>query len=288
MDMRFISELAKRILLDKTAFDKAIYELENDLDSVLYIKENASLSNMKPFVKALKKDREKGAPVCLAAALLISEDAYKQYKKLGISDEVFYDTFSDISVWVNTAKREENIDGLLEVWWIRHILYLNMFKLGRMQYQFYKTDYILSGLSPLQALKAPIKNKSRVLNIHISEGARLDYSECEKSVLLARKFFSEYFPEYDYKGFVCDSWLLDPRNAEFMSNESNIMKFSNLFCTVMKPHKNNKEIIRRLWGKQNEKTDFSLLSEDTDLQKRTKNYLLLGGKTGNGYGFILK
>lgn len=288
MDLRFISELAKRILLDKTAFDKAIYELENNLDGVLYIKENASFSNMKPFVKALKKDREKGAPVCLAAALLISEDAYKQYKKLGISDEVFYDTFSDISVWVNTAKREENIDGLLEVWWIRHILYLNMFKLGRMQYQFYKTDYILSGLSPLQALKAPIKNKSRVLNIHIPEGARLDYSECEKSVLLARMFFSEYFPEYDYKGFVCDSWLLDPRNTEFMSADSNIMKFSNLFCTVLKPHKNNKEIIRRLWGKQNEKTDFSLLSEDTDLQKRTKKYLLSGGKTGNGYGFILK
>lgn len=288
MDMRFISELAKRILLDKTAFDKAIYELENNLDGVLYIKENASLSNMKPFVKALKKDMEKGASVCLAAALLISEDAYKQYKKLGIPDEVFYDTFSDISVWVNTAKREENIDGLLEVWWIRHILYLNMFKLGRMQYQFYKTDYILSGLSPLQALKAPIKNKSRVLNIHIPEGARLDYSECEKSVLLARKFFSEYFPEYDYKGFVCDSWLLDLRNAEFMSADSNIMKFSNLFCTVMKPHKNNKEIIRRLWGKQNEKTVFSLLSENTDLQKRTKKYLLSGGKTGNGYGFILK
>lgn len=288
MDMRFISELAKRILLDKTASDKAIYELENNLDGVLYIKENASLSNMKPFVKALKKDREKGAPVCLAAALLISEDAYKQYKKLGIPDEVFYDTFSDISVWVNTAKREENIDGLLEVWWIRHILYLNMFKLGRMQYQFYKTDYILSGLSPLQALKAPIKNKSRVLNIHIPEGARLDYSECEKSVLLARKFFSEYFPEYDYKGFVCDSWLLDPRNTEFMSADSNIMKFSNLFCTVLKPHKNNKEIIRRLWGKQNEKTVFSLLSENTDLQKRTKKYLLSGGKTGNGYGFILK
>lgn len=288
MDMRFISELAKRILLDKTAFDNAIYELENNLDGVLYIKENASLNNMKPFVKALKKDREKGAPVCLAAALLISEDAYKQYKKLGIPNEVFYDTFSDISVWVNTAKREENIDGLLEVWWIRHILYLNMFKLGRMQYQFYKTDYILSGLSPLQALKAPIKNKSRVLNIHIPEGARLDYSECEKSVLLARKFFSEYFPEYDYKGFVCDSWLLDLRNAEFMSADSNIMKFSNLFCTVMKPHKNNKEIIRRLWGKQNEKTVFSLLSENTDLQKRTKKYLLSGGKTGNGYGFILK
>lgn len=288
MDIQFISELAERISLDEIAFNKAMYKLENNLDDVLYIKENASLNNMKPFVKALKKDREKGACVCLAAALLISEDAYAQYKRLGIPDNVFYDTFSDISVWVNTAKREENIDGLLEVWWIRHILYLNIFKLGRMQYQFYKTDYISSGLSPLQALKAPIKNKSRVLNIHIPEGARLDYSECEKSVLLARDFFSEYFPEYDYKGFVCDSWLLDPRNARFMSTDSNIMKFSNLFCTVLKPHKNNKEIIRRLWGKQNEKNDFSLLSEDTDLQKRTKNYLLLGGKTGNGYGFILK
>lgn len=59
MDIQFISELAERISLDKTAFDKAMYELENNLDGVLYIKENASLSNMKPFVKALKKRQRK-------------------------------------------------------------------------------------------------------------------------------------------------------------------------------------------------------------------------------------
>lgn len=288
MDMRFILELAKRISLDTAAFDKAKYELENNYEEVLYIKEHSSLDNIKPFLCTLKKDRKRGAAVCLAAALLISEDAYASYRRLGIPDEIFYDTFGDISVWVDTAKREERIDGLLEISWIRHCLYLNIFKLGRMQYQFYKTDYIPSGLSPLQIAKAPIKNKSRVLNIHIPEGGRLGFSECESSICTARKFFAEYFPDYDYKGFVCDSWLLDPGNGEFMNPESNIMKFPNLFCTVFKPHKTNKEIIRRLWGAQNEKRNYILLPEDTDLQRRTKKYLLSGGKTGNGYGFILK
>ena len=288
MDMRFISNLAERISLDTAAFDKAKYELENSYEEVLYIKEHSSLDNIKPFLCALKKDRKRGAAVCLAAALLISEDAYASYRRLGIPDEIFYDTFGDISVWVDTAKREERIDGLLEISWIRHCLYLNIFKLGRMQYQFYKTDYIPSGLFPLQIAKAPIKNKSHVLNIHIPEGGRLGFSECESSVDTARKFFAEYFPDYDYRGFVCDSWLLDPRNGEFMNPESNIMKFPKLFCTVFKTHKTNKEIIRRLWGAQNERLNYILLPEDTDLQRRTKKYLLSGGKTGNGYGFILK
>lgn len=288
MDMGFISELAERISLDKTAFEKAENELCNNYEEVLHIKNVSSLNNIRPFYSALKKDRRNGAAVCLAASLLISENAYSRYRALGIPDGVFYDTFSDIAVWTDTARREEGVYGLLEVSWIRHCLYLNIFKLGRMQYQFYKTDYIPSGLSPFLIAKAPIKNKSRVLNIHIPEGGRLDFSECEKSLDTAREFFALYFPDYDYKGFVCDSWLLDPRNSEFMNPESNIMKFPELFCTVFKTHKNNREIIRRLWGAQNERTNYSLLSEDTDLRKRTKKYLLSGGKTGNGYGFILK
>lgn len=288
MDMRFISNLAERISLDTAAFDKAKYELENSFEEVLYIKEHSSLNNINPFLSVIKKDRKRGAALCLAAALLISEDAFSRYRALGIPEEVFYDTFGDISVWVETAKREERIDGLLEISWIRHCLYLNIFKLGRMQYQFYKTDYIPSGLSLFQIAKAPIKNKMPVLNIHIPEGGRLEFSECKSSVDTARKFFADFFPDYGYKGFVCDSWLLDPRNGEFMNPESNIMKFPDLFCTVFKTHKTNKEIIRRLWGAQNERRNYILLPEDTDLQRRTKKYLLSGGKTGSGYGFILK
>ena len=49
------------------------------------------------------------------------------------------------------------------------------------------------------------------------------------------------------------------------------------------------EITRRLWGKLTvSKSKIAAFPEETDLQKRTKAYLLSGGKTGNGYGFIVK
>lgn len=288
MNLDFITDFAKKISLDKNACEKAMYEIKYGFDEISYIVNSASLNNIAPFLSILKKDRKRGAIQSLAAVLVISEDTYIKYTERCIPDSVFYDTMSDISVWVNNAKYEEKVDGILEISWIRHCLYMNIFKIGRLQYQFYKTDYLRSGFAFSQIKKAPIKNKSNVLNIHIPQGKKLSYSECEKSLKNSRAFFSEYFPEYDYEGFVCDSWLLDPKNNRFMDPNSNIIAFSGLFDNVFEIKKGNREIVRRLWGKQNENLPLSCLAETTDLQKRTKEYLINSGKTGNGYGFIIK
>ncbi|MEG2395602.1 MAG: hypothetical protein RSB11_01070, partial [Oscillospiraceae bacterium] len=92
----------------------------------------------------------------------------------------------------------------------------------------------------------------------------------------------------DFKGFICNSWLLDPKNKEFMSENSNIILFSKLFDTVYSESFTNTEIVKRLWGKNTydlaQVKDFPV---NTDLEKRAKDYILKGNKTGNGYGLIL-
>lgn len=289
MDLDFIRNLCEKIDLPPEAQSTAFRVLSAEEQELRRAQTRADLQHLEIPYSRLRKDRAEGAAFCLGFALAEAERAFARYKALGIPEEIYYDTMRDISVWVNTCKREENIVGLCELSWIRHTLYLNLFRIGRLQYQFFKTNHTVSGIPFRVRRQVPIRSRKAVLNIHIPEGGRLELSACRQSVQDARIFFDRYFPQYNYAGFVCDSWLLDPRNAQFMRADSNIVQFSALFDCVVQTNAENDELLRRLWGihKASRET-LAALSEETDLQKRAKQYLLSGGKTGNGYGFIIR
>ncbi len=289
MNLDFIRNLCEKIELPPEAQEVAFHTLLTQEKEIRRAQKRAGMTHLSACFRRLRRDRVSGAAFCLAFSLAEAERAYARYRHLGIPDTVFYDTMRDISVWVKTAEREENIVGLCELSWIRQSLYLNLFRIGRLQYQFFKTNHLASGLSLTQCRAAPIKSGALVLNMHIPQDGRLELAACRDSLAAARVFFKEFFPQYDYQGFVCDSWLLDPYNARFMRADSNILRFSSLFDCVMRTNVKNSEIVRRLWGKHTAKhAEISDFPEKTDLQKRAKAYLLRGGETGNGYGFISK
>lgn len=287
MQTDFLLHLCEKIDLPPEARDTALRALSHWEKPLLRAVRHSDLEHLSACTRRLRLNRKKGAAFCLAFCLLQAEQAYTEYRKRGIPDEIYYDTMRDITVWVNTLQAEENIVGLAEISWLRHTLYLNLFKIGRLQYQFFTTNHLLSGLSP--RTQYPIKSGKAVLNIHIPAGGRLSLNDCRASLAAARDFFEKYYPQYDYKGFVCDSWLLDCHNADFMRPDSNIVRFRELFDAVYQPAAPMNEITRRLWGELTvSKSKIAAFPAETDLQKRTKAYLLAGGKTGNGYGFIVK
>ncbi len=281
----FLNNLVKEIQLSGSVYRLALPHIESGRAKILAdkIQSNGCL-----FCSAeYKKSPKEFAPLLLAASLLLAEKVYKKYRERNIPDSIFYDTMSDITVWANTLKREENIDGIKNIGWLNNHFNFELFKIGRMQYQFFKTNYAVSGVPLLKIRQLTVKNHRNALNIHIPEGEPLDFEECIKSLNSAKNFFAKYFPEYKFDGFVCDSWLLDPNNALFIDKTKNIVKFSELFDTVVRTRHNNFEIVRRLWGKKiHYASDIENFSENTNLQKRTKKYILSGGKTGNGYGTI--
>lgn len=287
MQTDFILQLCEKIDLppeaQQTAF-RALSEWEKPLRRAVRF---SNVNRVGACTRRLCRNRTEGAAFCLAFCLLQAEKAWSEYRQRGIPEEIYYATMHDITVWVNTLKREENIVGVAEISWLRHALYLNLFQIGRLQFQFFKTNHLLSGL-PV-GREYPIKSGERVLNLHVPEGGRLFLADCRDSVAAAREFFATYYPRYAYKGFVCNSWLLDCHNREFMHPASNILQFSLLFDEVFQTNAPTGEIARRLWGKEiaqdRKLADFPT---DTDLQKRTKQYLLSGGKTGSGYGFLRK
>lgn len=281
----FLDNLVKKIQLDDSALKLALPHIESGRAEALADK---ILSKGCLFCSAeYRKSPKEFAPLLLAASLILAQKVYEKYRERNIPDEIFYDTMSDITVWVNTLKREENIDGLKNIGWLYNHLKFELFKIGRMQYQFYKTNYIISGIPLLKIRQLTVKNHRPVLNIHIPEGEPLYLDKCKDSINSAKGFFEKYFPEYKFDGFVCESWLLDPNNTLFMDCNKNIVMFSDLFDTVVRAKHNNFEIVKRLWGKEIKSADdIKDFPEITDLQRRTKAHILSGGKTGNGYGTI--
>lgn len=281
----FLNNLAKNIQLNDSVYQLALPHILSGRAKALSDK---ILSKGCLFCsEEYKKSPQEFAPLLLAAALILAERVYSEYQSRGIPDKIYFDTMEDITVWVNTLKREENIDGLKNIGWLYNHFKFELFKIGRMQYQFYRTNYLISGVPLRKISSLTVKSRRKVLNIHIPEGGELSLDECRKSLDMAYEFFKKYFPEYKFHGFVCDSWLLDPNNALFMDSGRNIVKFSEIFDTVVRTKHNSFEIVKRLWGKDIESADeIKDFAENTDLQRRTKKYVLDGGKTGNGYGTI--
>lgn len=287
MQVDFILDLCEKIELPPEAQQTALWALSHWEKPLLHAVNHADLEHIGVCTRRLRLNRKKGAAFCLAFCLLQAQRAFSEYQKRGIPEEIYYATMRDITVWVQTLQKEDNLVGVAEMSWLRHTLYLNLFQIGRLQYQFFTTNHLLSGLSP--RTQYPIKSGEPVLNIHIPAGGKLSLDDCRASLSAAREFFKTYYPQYAYKGFVCDSWLLDCHNAEFMRPDSNIVRFRELFDAVYQTAAPMNEITRRLWGEQTvSKAKIAAFPAETDLQKRAKAYLLSGGKTGNGYGFIVK
>ena len=289
MDNRFLLDLCEKIELPPDARRAALRALSQYAP---LLKKAVNLPEQKAIALCkhrLFRNRKSGAAFCLAFCLLRAGKAYALYKEKQIPDTVFYDTMRDITVWARTAKQSENIDGLIEIGWLRQSLYLHMFRVGRLQYQFGKIDFRALHIPPQSQKQIPFSQGDRVLFIHIPEDGKLDFDLCTSSVFAARTFFATYFPQYHFAGFACESWLLDENNRRFMRAGSNILRFFDLFDGVVETLPKNHELLRRLWHeKRASKRKTANLPENTDLQRRAKAYLLAGGTTHNGFGYLLK
>ncbi|MGN1419719.1 MAG: acyltransferase domain-containing protein [Acutalibacteraceae bacterium] len=210
----------------------------------------------------------------LCVALMLLEDTKKKYDQLKIDEKIFLDTASDIGIWC----KNNSDKGLAEYLWIENHLKAELFRLGRLQFQLRQLPNWDNHLK-----KCGINSGDTVLNIHIPQGMPLAIDECQKSISQAREFFKNHFPEKRIAAFVCESWLLYPKNEEFMSANSNIIQFMKLFEIIGSiPY--STQAIERVFGKK--RLFVSSYSENTTLQKQLKAYLKSGSKPGIGIGII--
>ena len=277
--MRF--EVLKYLTLDE--------RLLNELESL----DSKSLNTATRLGKMLANDLTIGTKqsdiVNLAAALKGAEETLLNYKNKGISEEIFAATIDDIRIWCENC----NNVGLNNIEWIKNHIAFKLFKIGRLQYQFFTYDNPQS-----DNLRLPFSDGEKLIFIHIPQGEKLTQKDCVQSIKSASTFFKRYFPDYKYDYYFCESWLLYENNIAFMDKQSNIVKFMSLF-NIHYSVNDESQALERIFGAdkscilnicgKNAATrinEIQKLAEYTSLQKSTKKYLLDGNKLGFGVGTI--
>ncbi len=234
-------------------------------------------------ITSLAREFQKGNIQCLAgvpdlivlAVILVCFDNTKRlYEERGISPEIFYDTMADIRVWCeNNGNR-----GLKNYEWLENHVHFRLFRLGRLQFQMY---YCCS--EGMDYSRLPFPRCEPVIYIHIPRGEKLDYEACQKSIEQAKEFFSRYFPEFEYRYFFCESWLLFEKNPCFMKPDSNIVRFASLFDIAYSVEE-DAQALERIFGGRKERTEE--YQEESTLQRSAKAYMLSGSRLGVGVGTI--
>lgn len=269
-DFMDIELLANKINLNSELKNKVLSLVERDRAKLISLCKKADDDNFKSVFA--KNDMIK-----LAIALLYSvEFTYPKYQKAVISDEIYFETMKDIAVWCEN----NNNKGLKNLPWIKNHLNFELFKIGRLQFQIYKCDNRTLNYDLL-----PFNFGENLIYVHIPQGEKLVYAECVNSLKNAKSFFGEYFLNYDFDYFFCESWLLYGENWQFMNSSSNILQFSTLFDLVYSVEDDG-QAIERIFGKR--KIIKSKYEEKTTLQRNAKRFMQNGGKLGVGIGILNK
>lgn len=204
--------------------------------------------------------------------LKLAADTYAEYQKRGYAEEVFDATFYDYTIWCRECYRKHGVYGLDELWWLGQPVKMNLFRLGRLQFEPIVTEKDMKGKE--QTIPAGTK----ALNVHIPEGEPLKMEACQASFARAEEFFKG-----EYQVYVCDSWLLSPHLKEILPETSNIIRFQDLFevTEVGYPYPQAEQ---RIFGDILE--DKSQYPQETSLQRKAKEYVLAGRDLGIGVGFF--
>lgn len=212
----------------------------------------------------------------LAVILCCAKAVKEKYLSVGIGEEIYFDTMSDIKIWCESNLNE----GLKNYGWLKNHVCFELFRLGRLQFQLYPCNN-----KTLLYNNLPFSYGEKLVFVHIPEGERLEKELCIESFKKANSFFKEYFPDYEYRYYFCESWLLFEGNGEFMKKDSNILAFASLFshCYSLKL---DGQAIERIFGKR--RIIKKNYPESTSLQKQAKDYMLDGNRLGIGVGYIDK
>ncbi|MDQ6419111.1 acyltransferase domain-containing protein [Paenibacillus sp. LHD-117] len=200
----------------------------------------------------------------------LAMDAHREYQMRDISDDVYFDTFTDIRIWCEICKRTYGEYGIQEYSWLQEHVRFRLFRLGRLQFQPYAFDRDLD----IDGFK--VKSGQVVLNVHIPEGEPLSPESAERSFRQAESFFRGIPPV-----FMCRSWLLYPGLERVLKPDSNILRFQRMF-RIHETDETSKQAEERIFGRTQEIP--SEYEASTSLQRAAKADLMAGGKLGSGFG----
>lgn len=129
-----------------------------------------------------------------------------------------------------------------------------------------------------------------VVDLHIPADGRLNPEMVDETIGLIKEFMKKCYPDYDYKAFACNSWLVDPQMIKLLGDDANISKFCKRF-TPMAIKSDGQAIFYFIFRKPDKEVnagvDIKNLSEQTTLERKIKSHYLDGKIIYGTAGFFL-
>lgn len=210
--------------------------------------------------------------------LYFCEELERKYKERGISDEILYDTLADMPRWLDTWSGLKGGLYFGELDWFYVHFTMRLFKIGRLQYCMSKSSRELD--------EHGVCKGDNVVDIHIPAAGPLLREECEKSVDMAREFFKNHYPEFEFNYFMCGSWLLDESLDRVLKPESNILQFQKLFKMVGR--KTSDSMFGYVFRWKIKREELKDIEPKNNFAKRVKELALAGEPFYAGVGLIKK
>jgi hypothetical protein len=217
--------------------------------------------------------------VHLLLLILMTPHLLKLYKLKGIDENMIDGVFMDLKWKLLECLRMHGIFGTFVANWHQKFYRLDLFGLGRLQFEIKKAgiSYSLCGVD--------IEPETTVLGVHIPSSGRLVREEYLESYARAEKFFAHLFPN-GKTIFICTSWLLFPEHKVMLPETSGIRIFAEDFSIYeayyAKP-------LSRPWpifyNKKNAPADE--LPTDTTLERLYAERYKKGLPSGSAFGIII-
>ena len=160
----------------------------------------------------------------LLSFLYMCEAVERRYAQLGIGEDILMDTLQDIVRWTENWSLVKGELCLYELPWLERIMGSRLFKVGRLQF------YMAPARESVPS--HGIQKGDNVVELHIPRGEKLSPEAVAESMERGKAFLQTYFPDFTYDYFTCISWLLDEKLQEYLPEDSNIIRFGNLFDRV--------------------------------------------------------
>lgn len=140
---------------------------------------------------------------------------------------------------------------------------------------------------PKAEWKKILSGGDKVIGLHIPPVGPLTPELVDRTLAEIRDFFAKYYPDYDYKGFVCSSWLMDPQLDDMLGDNSNIAKFGRRFKKATSKSA-GKGVFFFIFKIPGDEIDYNALPENTSLERKLKEHYLNGKVIYEMRGYFLK
>jgi GNAT-like C-terminal domain/N-acyltransferase N-terminal domain len=189
--------------------------------------------------------------------LALLDDVRGYHREHGVPDDVSWRSLADLGR--NLAiDRRMNREGwpVMQAWLTLHTRGA-IYELGRLQHH----------------------RGGATIDLHIPESGPLTPEAIDASLDQGRAFFPRHFPDERYTEFACGSWLLDPQLAEYLPEDSNIVRFQRRFA--LEPYQEPEgldadvEVLRFVFRSLS--TPLDQLPRASALQRAIVDHLKAGG-----------